>query len=74
MTEFGHKSAVIFLDKFEKAFSQLCTFELGTPCYYILSNLYRYVVEHYVVFFFRSSNEIKIIRVLHGSQDVKNKF
>ncbi|KYK73110.1 type II toxin-antitoxin system RelE/ParE family toxin [Aggregatibacter actinomycetemcomitans] len=74
MTEFGYKSTVLFLDKFEKAFSQLCDFDLGLPCDYVLPNLYRYVVERYVVFYFRTTEEIKIIRILHGSQDVKNKF
>ncbi|WP_241010288.1 type II toxin-antitoxin system RelE/ParE family toxin [Aggregatibacter actinomycetemcomitans] len=44
------------------------------PCDYVLPNLYRYVIERYVVFYFRTTEEIKIIRILHGSQDVKNKF
>ncbi len=26
------------------------------------------------LFYFRTTEEIKIIRILHGSQDVKNKF
>lgn len=72
--EFGVESAVNFLAKFENAFSLLMDFDIGTACPDVKVGLFRYVVGRYVVFFFRSADEVRIVRILHGSRDVKNQF
>lgn len=71
---FGRDNAIIFLQKFQQSFSVLCQFDLGTSCEDIAPNLFRYVMGHYVIFFTRTSELVKIVRVLHGSQDINKQF
>ncbi|HHF3830774.1 type II toxin-antitoxin system RelE/ParE family toxin [Haemophilus influenzae] len=71
---FGQIQAALFLDKFYDAFSLLCEFDVGVACFDIQPNLYRYVVQGYVIFFERTSSALNVLRVLHGSQDVEKQF
>ncbi|WP_118785097.1 type II toxin-antitoxin system RelE/ParE family toxin [Haemophilus haemolyticus] len=73
---FGFDRAFAFLEKFQRAFSLLCEFDLGSVFddFSIDIELRRYVVEGYVIFFKRTSDFITIVRVLHGSQDVETQF
>lgn len=74
LQNFGELKAGLFIDKFQDAFSLLCEFDIGTEEKGVGIDLLRYVMEHYVIFFTRTSELVKIVRVLHGSQDINKQF
>lgn len=45
------------------------SYELGTHRNEIKPNLYSYPFKQYVIYFYRSPSEIKILRVLRGEQN-----
>ena len=74
LRQFGVQQAEQFIDKFQEAFSLLCEFDIGTIENNISPDLFRYVLGHYVIFFTRNEELVKVVRVLHGSRDVKRQF
>lgn len=74
LQSFGEKQTDVFMERLEKNLTHLCSFDIGTPCFDVLPNLFHYSVDKYTIFFFRSDNEIEIVRILHSSQDIMSKF
>lgn len=74
VSSFGETKAMIFLERLEKNFNHICSFDIGTPCFDVLPNLFHFNVEKYVIFFFRSENKIEIVRILHSSRDALDYF
>lgn len=71
LSEFGKKQAVKYLTGMEKVFLNLVEQpELGRKRNEIRSGLRSLVYEKHVIFYRILKNEIRIIRVLHGSHDV----
>lgn len=74
LSHFGQQKAAAFFERIKTNLDHLCLFEIGSACFEIYPNLYRHIVGNYVIFFFRSSHTIEIVRILHSSQDTQTQF
>ena len=45
--------------------------DIGTPYTKLIDELYRFPVDHYLLFYRKYSDGIEIIRILHSSRDIE---
>lgn len=64
-----------FLDRIQGSCLSLADFpQIGTNRDEIISGLRSQPVGHYLIFYFQLEDGIEIVRVLHGSRDIKSLF
>ncbi|MDH3503088.1 MAG: type II toxin-antitoxin system RelE/ParE family toxin [Nitrospirota bacterium] len=70
--EFGFDQAIDYLSGFESLFAKLVNNpELGKEREEIREGLRSLLKEKHVVFYRRLGNQIRIVRILHGSRDLR---
>lgn len=75
MTEFGFEQAEKYFNEIEDVFqSLLINQELGKKRNEIKEGLYSFTKDNHIIFYRILNNHIRIVRVLHGSQDISKYF
>lgn len=72
VSQFGYEKAVSFIEHILDVVDLLCEphYKIGNMRQEIKPNLLSFSVKNYVIFFYRSDEEIRIVRILHHSRDI----